>query len=92
MRRMPSDVPPAERARWLAELAEAIDQAQKVAWRLGGAEGNNPEAKELYGRLEAARVEVDALRRGGFRAVEHKNDPDWLKQLLWDCQTVGPAG
>jgi hypothetical protein len=91
VRRRPSDVPPAERARWLAELAEAIDQAQKVAWRIGVAEGDNAEAKELYGRLEAARVEVDALRRGSFRAAPHKTDPDWLKQLLWDCQAVSSA-
>jgi hypothetical protein len=92
VRRVTSDVPSAERVRWLAELAEAIDQAQKVAWRIGVAEGDNAEAKELYGRLEAARVEVDALRRGSFRPAPHRTDPDWLKQLLWDCHAVGPAG
>ena len=54
----------AERARWLAELAEAIEDAKRVAWRLGFGEGNDSEARELYAQLEAARAEVEALRRG----------------------------
>jgi hypothetical protein len=78
VRRVPIEVSSAERARWLAELAKAIDEAQKVAWRLGVQEGDDAEAKDLYERLEAARVEVDALRRGGFQGVVTKvrNGPD----------------
>jgi hypothetical protein len=52
----------AARARWLSELAQAIDEAQWLAWRIGVVEGRNPEALELYVRLEIARAEVEALR------------------------------
>jgi hypothetical protein len=52
----------AERARWLAELAWAIDEAQQLAWRIGVIEGGSTEALELYVRLEAARIEVEGLR------------------------------
>lgn len=51
-----------ERARWLSELSIAIDEAQWLAWRIGVVEGHNPEALELYVRLEIARAEVEALR------------------------------
>jgi hypothetical protein len=53
----------ASRAKWLAELAIAIDEAQRLAWRVGVTEAKSSEALELYVRLEAARVEVEALRR-----------------------------
>ncbi len=70
------------RARWLAELAESIDQAQRLAWRLGVAEGNNAEAKELYGRLEAARVEVESLRRGAWTKQPVQLPPQWMQSLF----------
>jgi hypothetical protein len=72
-----------ERARWLAELALALEEAQKVAWRLGVSEGDNAEAKELYSRIEAARAEVDRLRLSGFRRIREESDPDWCN-LLWN--------
>jgi hypothetical protein len=71
----------ADRARWLAELAEAIDQAQRVAWALGIVEGNDPEAKELYGRLESVRVEVESLRHGRWTWQSKQIDPDWTAFL-----------
>lgn len=52
----------ADRARWLAELARAIDDAQQLAWRIGVTEGGSTEALELYVRLESARLEVEGLR------------------------------
>ena len=67
----------ADRARWLAELAEAIDQAQRVAWALGIAEGDDLEAKELYGRLEIARVEVESLRHRRWTRHSAEIDPAW---------------
>ena len=71
-----------ERARWLAELAEAIAQAQKLAWRLGVAEGDLGEARELYARLEAVRAEVELLRMSGWTEVRQEVEPDWLDALL----------
>jgi hypothetical protein len=68
------------RAEWLAQLAEAIEGAQRLAWQLGTQEVTSVEARQLYGRLELARLELDSLRRllgnaGG--AIE----PDWLQKL-----------
>ena len=79
---LPNDFAAIHRARWLAELAESIDQAQRLAWRLGVAEGNNPEAKELYGRLEAARVEVESLRRGTWSKQPVQLPPQWMQTLF----------
>lgn len=72
-----------ERARWLAELATAIEQAQRVAWRLGVSEGDDPEAKDLYAQLESVRSEVDSLRRGGWAGEHQELDPFWMKRLPW---------
>jgi len=74
----------AERAQWLAELAQVLDEAQKLVGRLVIAEGCRSEALDLSARLEAARAEVQSLRRS--RASEHSGnfDPKWSKHLLWD--------
>ena len=79
---LPNDYAAAQRARWLAELAESIDQAQRVAWRLGVVEGNNAQAKELYGRLEAVRVELESLRRGAWTREPVELPPQWMKCLF----------
>ena len=81
MDRSPDQASAADRARWLAELAEAIDQAQRVAWALGIAEGDDPEAKELYGMLESVRVEVESLRHGRWTRSSAEFDPCWTTIL-----------
>jgi len=82
--RAPDQAVALERARWLAELADAIDQAQKLAWKMGVMEGDSEEARELYARLETARVEVDSLRFGDWVAVRTEVDPAWLEALFRD--------
>jgi hypothetical protein len=70
------------RAEWLAQLADAIEGAQRLAWQLGTKEHASSEARELYSRLEAARLELDSLRGfGGYRVKAP--DFDWLQQLGW---------
>lgn len=76
----------AERARWLAELALAVDQAQQLAWRLRASEANTAEVEGLYRRLEAARIEVEALRRGGWRTSAVDIGPVWTSLLDWTGQ------
>ena len=70
----------ARRARWLAELGDALDEARQVAKQLGAAEGR-VEMVELYARIEAVRLEVQAmrLRRPRPRA---DIDPEWM-DLPW---------
>lgn len=82
MHRAPDEAVALERARWLAELAQAIAQAQKLVWTLGVIEGDNEEARELYTRLELARGDVEALRFGGWVEVRKEIDPLWLERLL----------
>ncbi len=76
----------AERARWLAELADAIDQAQRLLWALAGSDQASAETRALYGQLEAVRGEIDSLRRGaGAQEDEQLGDiGDWLGSLAWD--------
>ena len=85
------EIAAAERARWLFELAHAIDEAQWVAWQLGAGAGHNAEALELYGRLEAARAEVEALRArvltSRLEPPGHGADPS----AAWDVRQT-PCG
>lgn len=82
MNRVPSEVSAALRARWLAELAEALEQARALVKQLGAAEGRI-EAIELYARIEAIRFEVQAMRLGAHRAATEPAGPEWSKNLPW---------
>lgn len=64
-------VPGAARAQWLSELSRSIDEAQWLAWRIGVVEGRNPQALELYVRLEIVRSEVEALRGRRVSTLRH---------------------
>ena len=79
--RLPIEVSGAERARWLAELSVAIEEAQRLLWRLGVSEGDSSAAKELYGRLELARAETEWLRLRGLRRVTEDFTPDWTELM-----------
>jgi hypothetical protein len=80
----PDQVVALERARWLAELDVAIAQAQKLAWRLGVAEGDSEEARALYARLEDLRGEVESLRFDRFGEVRREIDLAWLERQVPD--------
>ncbi len=66
-----------DRNSWLAELAEAIEQAAQLVWRLGYAEGDSADARTLFTRLGGLRAELDMLRHGGWTAVPQLN-PVWI--------------
>ena len=77
------------RAEWLAQLADAIEGAQRLAWQLGTSDGTSTEARDLYGRLEAARLELDSLR--GLACVrESRIEPNWLQKLGFDPSPASP--
>jgi hypothetical protein len=82
--RVPTDVSAAERARWLAELAQVLQEAQKLASQLAVAQGRKSEALDVCARLEAAYAEVQRLRRGRMSASEKNIDLNWSKHLPWD--------
>lgn len=81
-----------ERSRWLAELAEAIGQAQRLVRTLSASQtslGKRAEAKDLFGHLEAIRIEVDALRRGGWVPRQTEIDPSWINLIPWNRRSAG---
>ena len=51
-----------ERSRWLGELAQAIDDAQRVVWEYGSSVGLSADALDLYARLEVVRDELERIR------------------------------
>lgn len=83
MRERPSDLSAAARARWLAELAEALGEAQRLTWRLGQCVQDSSGAMELYGRIEDAISEVQSLRHGTFRPLPGEEYPDWMDLSPW---------
>ena len=81
MRRPNSQWTMDDRVRWLAELARAIDEAQQIVWRLAVLRGDDARTSEIYGRLEAARDEVQRLQRGARRQPRHDLHHDWSELL-----------
>lgn len=78
------------RAEWLACLAQAIEGAQQVAWQLRTDENASGDARDLYGRLEEARLELESLR--GFAGPPAESpDPDWMRKLGWSSALLDPA-
>ena len=59
MRRIPSA---AEHARWLAEVAQALDQAQAIVERMGETHAAWRERTELAHRIAAAKQLTRSLR------------------------------
>ena len=64
MRKVPSA---AERARWLAEVAQALDQAQLFVERLGDRAGARSDHSELADRIAAAKQLTRTLRLSSER-------------------------
>ena len=74
------ELPP--RARWLAELAEALEEARRVMKQLGAAAGGI-EMVELYNRIDALALDVEIMRRmRSPRSPEHVR-PEWSKNIPW---------
>lgn len=72
----------ARRARWLAELAAALEEARQVTKELGADEGRI-EAVELYAQIEAVRLEIQAMRLARLSHSRRAFDPEWTKDLPW---------
>ena len=82
MDRLANDTSAVERARWLAELAEAIEEAHRVVKQLGAAD-EEIGAIELYTRIEAVRLETRAMRLRRSNAWEQEFRPEWIKDIPW---------
>jgi hypothetical protein len=82
---VPGSGPAAQRARWLAELSDALDEARRLVKRLGAADGRL-EAVELYTRIETIRLEIEAIRLGRRYASREELDPEWIGLPPWESR------
>jgi hypothetical protein len=80
--RIPIEDSAARRARWLGELADALDDARHLVKALGAEEGR-VEVVELYARIEAVRLEVLAIRLRRSCGGARDFDPEWTKDIPW---------
>lgn len=64
------------RARWLTELAVALDEAHRLTLWLTEFGAGTQEAVVLRVRIQAMMTEVESLRRGNY-ARTTKHEPIW---------------
>lgn len=80
--RVPTDVTAADRARWLGELSDALEEAQRLVWRMGMADRLHSDTLDLLARLESAHAEARSLRLGRVGAI--MPPPDWASPAPWE--------
>jgi hypothetical protein len=80
---VPTDRSAAKRAQWLAELAEAIGEARQLLENLEVAADHREVARELYLRIEAARLEIHSLRLSRSLQPRGDSDPKWSQLPSW---------
>jgi hypothetical protein len=78
---IPVEEAAATRARWLAELADVLDQTQRLLARLNLRAEQQGAGVELFLRIEAARHEVQSLRLS--RQSRSDSDPAWTNLAPW---------
>lgn len=80
---VPTEVPAPERAKWLAELSDALNEAHDLVVSLELPREQRADALELYLRIEAARLEVQSLRLS--RSVQPRPElyPNWMGLPPW---------
>ena len=86
---VPTPAPAAERSRWLAELSEALGEAQRLIARFELTGEQHLLAREVHLRIEAARYEVQSLRLSRSPQLASQSDPEWRQLLPWVQQEAG---
>ena len=72
----------AHRARWLAELADALDEARTVVRQLG-IEESRIDAIDVAARIEAVSNEVQRMRLTRLSGGAQDFDPEWTRNIPW---------
>jgi len=80
--RVPNEDTAAKRARWLAEVAAALDQARHLTKELA-AQQESVDTIELTARIDAVRLEVQAMRLSRASGGGQHNDPEWTNDIPW---------
>ena len=86
---VPTEVPAADRARWLADVADALDQAHRLLFELDLESDVTADALDLYVRIEAARLEVQSLRLSRSITQRTGADPNWTNLPAWPVERAG---
>lgn len=82
LRSTPVEIPAAVRARWLAELASALEQAEHLLKRLAVGGRHDLIMLELELRIGAARRELESLRTS--RPPRAESSPRWIDFPPWE--------
>lgn len=77
------------RSRWLADLSTALDEAYRLAMLLASRNSDSREAIVLRTQIQAARAEVEALRRSAPSYGDRENDLNRIKLLPWNVTRRG---
>jgi len=81
---MPIEDPAVVRARWLADMSMALDEARDVLFELDLSQMPAGAATtELYRRIEAARLEVRSLRLSRSIDPCGRKAPEWIEFDPW---------
>jgi len=78
----PVEVPAAARARWLAEVAETLEQAERLVNRLKFSGEHAASVGELELRIQVAKGEVASLRTS--RPSRTEPGPTWTNFPPWE--------
>ena len=81
---VPTEVPAAERARWLAELSEALTEANRLLASMDPG-ARHPELRELFLRIEAARLEIQSLRLSRSLNPREEDSPKRIELPPWQA-------
>jgi hypothetical protein len=81
---VPIELPAVEKARWLAEVAEALVQAGDLLRSLELRSEQWEDARDLFHKIEAARVEVHALQLSRSLRPREENDPERIESRAWE--------
>ena len=73
----------ARNAQWLAELSEALEDAQRLLHWLNASPPVGIDAHDLLARVELARAQVRGFRLGTPPDADEFG-PKWMSSLLWD--------
>jgi hypothetical protein len=82
---VPTEVPSgAARAKWLDELSNILNEAHELLVTLNLQDDDRrSDAVEVYLRIEAARLEVQALRLSRSLQQRQEPNPDWIEFQPW---------
>jgi len=73
----------AQRARWLAELSDALEAADRLFRKAGSDPRECVAAMDLYLRIQGARMQVHALRLYGHSGPPAEFNPQWTEISPW---------